>query len=221
MEGPFVMCRIARNERQLYFHVLSSMIFGWCNFRLPMNFLPLRAKLACTASAHFYGNIICSFSWSKIRNVFCAGKNWKYICKKKWHAVQWDLWSFWDLRNLNLFWISSWFNISAFIWIVYICWIYWTIEQGAILAQALRLVSEFALPPSPVCLLCSVLSTGTFAVVIACTLLSGLLGSLPGGMGGRQDGLHPCTWMRVNLLIHCGLYMKIYWSSTNFSLFWL
>ena len=71
-------------------------------------------------------------------------------------------------------------------------------------------LTDFALPPSPVCLLCSVLSTGTFAVVIACTLPSGLLGSLPCGMGGRQDGMHPCMWLRVNLLIHFGLYMKIY-----------
>ena len=61
------------------------------------------------------------------------------------------------------------------------------------MAQALRLVSEFALPPSPVCLLCSVLSTGTFAVVIACTLPSGLLGFLPlweGRKAGRTASMY-------------------------------
>ena len=92
------------------------------------------------------------------------------------------------LLNLLNNWTRSHFGSSGFAW------------------------SVFALPPSPVCLLCSVLSTGTFAVMIACTLPSGLLGSCLCGKGGRKDGLHPCIWLRVNLLIHCGLFMEIYWS---------
>ena len=47
MEVPLGMCRIAR-KRQLCF---SSMIFGRCKLSLAKNFLPLRAKLAGTASA--------------------------------------------------------------------------------------------------------------------------------------------------------------------------
>ena len=40
------------------------------------------------------------------------------------------------------------------------------------MAQAPALEDFFALPPSPVCLLCSVLSTGTFAVLLARTMPS-------------------------------------------------
>ena len=79
------------------------------------------------------------------------------------------------------------------------------------MAQALRLVSEFALPPSPVCLLCSVLSTGTFAVVIACTLPSGLLGSLPlwdGRKEGRTASMYMVASEPPNPL--WALHMKIY-----------
>ena len=98
--------------------------------------------------------------------------------------------------------------------------IYWTIELGAILAQALRW-SEFALPPSPVCLLCSVLSTGTFAVVIACTLPSGLLGFLPlweGRKAGRTASMYMYASEPPNPL--WAFYEDLMIFYRNFNLFW-
>ena len=64
------------------------------------------------------------------------------------------------------------------------------------MAQVLAL-EDFALPPSPVCLLCSVLSTGTFAVMIACTLPSGLLGFVP-LWEGRKEGRTASMYMAAS-----------------------
>ena len=93
-------------------HVMKGSCIFFHDFRmvqpsLAKNFLPLRAKLACTASAQFNENRICSFSWSKIRNVFCAGKNWNYICQNGTRFNVIDI-----VLNFMLF------NISAFIWFV-------------------------------------------------------------------------------------------------------
>ena len=151
------------------------MIFGWCNSRLPMNFLPCARSWLAQLCAIVWKYNLQFFLKQNAERVLRWEKLKLYL--SKWHAVQWDPWCLWDSRSLNLFWISAWFNISAFIWIVYLFVEF--IEQlnkEPFWLKRFRLI-RFALPPSPVCLLCSVLSTGTFAVTIACTSPSGLLGS--------------------------------------------
>ena len=103
VEVPFVVCRIASNERQLYF-------LPWFSdgATLACQWTSSRAREAGLHSfAQLFGNIICSFSWSKIRNVFCAGKNWNYICQNGTRFNVIDI-----VLNFMLF------SISAFIWFV-------------------------------------------------------------------------------------------------------
>ena len=164
------------------------MIFGWCNSRLPMNFLPCARSWLAQLCA-IVGNIICSFSWSKMRNVFCAGKNWNYICQNgtRFNGIC-------DVSKIYEIWIYSEFHLGSIFLFYLICFYLllllnnWTRSHFGSSGFAW---SVFALPPSPVCLLCSVLSTGMFAVLIACTLPSGLLGScLVGWEEGRTDCIH-------------------------------
>ena len=61
----------------------------------------------------------------------------------------------------------------------------------------LKLSLNFALPPSPVCLLCSVSSTSTFAVMIACTMPSGITWFFALGEG-RKVGRNTSMYMDVS-----------------------
>ena len=214
VEVPFVVCRIVSNERQLYF-------LPWFSdgATFACQWTSSRAREAGLHSfSAFLWNMICSFSWSKIRNVFCAGKNWNYICQK-WHAVQWVEFRMkpWICSN------SSSCSIFVQLFDLFVFrWFYWTIEQGAILAQACLAWSDFALPPSPVCLLCSVLSTCTCAVLLACTMPSEITWFVA-LWEGRKVGRNTSMAMDVSEPPNpFGLYMKICWSSLLLLyLFWL
>ena len=132
----------------IFFHDFRMVQLSLAN-ELP----PVRAKLACTASAQFYGNIICSFSWSKIRNVFCAGKNWNYICQNgtRFNEIL-DVSEFKKFEFVLNFSLVQYFCL--YVNCLFICWIYWTIEQGAILAQAVSL--DQILPSRPRLFVCCV-----------------------------------------------------------------
>jgi len=87
----------------IFFHDFRMVQLSLAN-ELP----PVRAKLACTASAHFFGNIICSFSCSKMRNVFCAGKNWNYICQ---NGTQFN--GIFEASEIQETWIYSEFQLGS------------------------------------------------------------------------------------------------------------
>ena len=167
------------------------MIFGWCNFRLPMNFLPCARSWLAQLLRNLMEIEFAVFLEAKYGTCFALGKT-EIIFVKMARG---------SMRSLKFLWIMKlgfvlYFNLVRY-FCLYLNCLYllnllnnWTRSH---FGSSLGLISEFALPPSPVCLLCSVLSTGTFAVVIACTLPSGLLGFLAlwdGRKAGRTASMY-------------------------------
>ena len=159
----------------IFFHDFRMVQLSLAN-ELP----PVRAKLACTASAHFCKIWFAVFLEAKYGTCFALGKTEIIFVKMARGSMNEIVTNF------------ICFNISAFICLFVYCWIYFTIEQGAILAQAL--LDGFC-PPALTCLLlCSVLSTGMFAVLIADIpfQVDYLVLCLVGWEEGRTECIHVC-----------------------------
>ena len=147
VEVPFVVCRIASNERQLYF-------LPWFSdgATFACQWTSSRAREAGLHSfSAFLWNMICSFSWSKIRNVFCAGKNWNYICQNgtRFNGI-------FEVSEIQETWICSEFQLGSIFLPLFELFIYllnlmnnWTRSHfGSSLALGIGIC-----PPALTCLL--------------------------------------------------------------------